>query len=123
MSLFGVKFKLLYVGVRWWFVLLGLRVKESLGVVQGPGNWKVVSVKKKDRSFAAVESGLQWATYPQSPDSGPGPLLRRSEPVPGILAAARSGAIVDKSEWISLSAVVLATFVVVQGTVQSVSVC
>src|ERR1700737_876113 len=55
---------------------------------------------KKDhsRSFAAVESGLQWATYPQSPDSGPGPLLRRSEPVPGILAADRSGAIVDKSE-------------------------
>jgi len=37
--------------------LLRLRVKESVGVVQGPGNWKVVSVKKKDRWFAAVESG------------------------------------------------------------------
>ena len=37
--------------------IVGFAVKESLGVVQGPGNWKVVSVKKKDRSFAAVESG------------------------------------------------------------------
>jgi hypothetical protein len=38
--------------------IVALRVKESLGVVQGRGNWKVVSVKKKDRSFAAVESGF-----------------------------------------------------------------
>ena len=58
MSFFGFKFKLLFAVFRWWFVLLRLRVTESLGGVQGPGNWKVVSVKKKDRSFAAVESGF-----------------------------------------------------------------
>jgi hypothetical protein len=31
-----------------WFVLLMWRVKESVVVVQGPGNWKVVVVKKND---------------------------------------------------------------------------
>ena len=45
-------------------------------------------------------SGDEWpqlATYPQSPFSGPEALLRRSVPVPGILAAHRPGAIMDKS--------------------------
>ena len=41
---------------------------------------------------------LQFATYPQLPFFRAGSLLRRSGPVPGILAAPRPGAIVDKSE-------------------------
>jgi hypothetical protein len=37
-------------------------------------------------------------SYPQSPFSRAGVLLRRSVPVPGILATHRPGAIMDKSE-------------------------
>ena len=77
-------------------------MKESLGVVQGPGNWKVVSVKKKDRSFAAVESGSNAQTYPQSPDSGP---VRCCDVV--NLCQAFSQPTGPGRLWISLSAVVL----------------
>jgi hypothetical protein len=42
---------------------------------------------------------LQLATYPQSPFFRAGVLLRRSVPVPGILATHRPGRL-----WISLSA-------------------
>jgi hypothetical protein len=35
-----------------------LRVKESVVVVQGPGNWKVVVVKKNGYSIAALKSSL-----------------------------------------------------------------
>ena len=57
MSLFGVRFKLLFA------VLVGgsycgvCGLKESLRVVEGLGNRKVITVKKKDRSIARVESG------------------------------------------------------------------
>jgi hypothetical protein len=37
--------------------IVAFAAERKSGVVQGLGNWKVVSVKKKDRSFAAVESG------------------------------------------------------------------
>jgi hypothetical protein len=46
-------------------------------------------------------AGVGWpqlATYPQSPFFRAGVLLRRSVPVPGILATHRPGAIMDKSE-------------------------
>jgi hypothetical protein len=33
-----------------------LRVKESVVVVQGPGNWKVVVVKKNHYSIAALKA-------------------------------------------------------------------
>ena len=41
---------------------------------------------------------LQCTTYPQSPLSVPVSCWRRKSPVPGILAADRAGAIMDKSE-------------------------
>ena len=46
---------------------------------------------------------LQFATYPQSPFSGPEVLLRRSVPVPGILATHPAGGRL----WISLGAILL----------------
>ena len=76
-----------------------LRVKESVVVVQGPGNWRVIVAKKKDRSGSRRSRGLQFATCPQSPGSGSVCFMRRngscarhsrSEPIPG--------ATVDKSE-------------------------
>jgi hypothetical protein len=45
-------------------------------------------------------NGWHWpqlATYPQSPFSGPVDQLRRDVPFQGILAADRSGALMDKS--------------------------
>jgi hypothetical protein len=58
------------------------------------------------RNFRGGSPGLGWpqlATYPQSPLSRAGVLLRRSVPVPGILATHRPGGRL----WISLGAILL----------------
>ncbi len=43
-------------------------MKESVVVVQGPGNWKVVVVKKNDYSIAALKSSLN-SRPTHSPDT------------------------------------------------------
>jgi hypothetical protein len=58
---------------------------------QAPG------AKKKRQTLGFDGLGLRCTTCPQSPFLRVGALLRRYRPVPGILAARRPGAIMDKS--------------------------
>src|ERR1700716_1616018 len=90
-----------------------LRVKESVVVVQGV---QATELRRRETDRSQRSRAASIRDLPTIACFRTGSLLRRNGPVPGILAANRSGAMVDKSERRCVGAFMVAP-------VQRVSVC